>query len=142
MRNRSIALLSLLSVSAAVACSAPGDEEADSNEAAVSELKSYWADAKRLDLSDLTRTTVGFATDQLNDQLSSQSFGARFDPPQVFAANAQPNRILPNNAEIKALDTVVSGLAARFGEQELGTEVNAARLRHCLLYTSSRSSTT
>ncbi|MBX3200300.1 MAG: hypothetical protein KF894_19340, partial [Labilithrix sp.] len=130
MRTRPLALLSLLALSATAACVAPGDEEADSAEAQVTELKAYWADAKRLDLGDLTRVAVGFATDGLNDRLASPSFGARFDPPQVFAAQPEPSRVLPNSAEIKALDGVVSGLAARFGEQELGTQVNAARLRH------------
>lgn len=106
------------------------DEDSDASEAEVNELKSYWADAKRLDLSDLTRATVGFATEGLNDQLSSNNLGARFDPPQVFAAHADPNRVLPDVAEIKALDTVVSGLGARFGESELGTQVNKVRLNH------------
>jgi len=130
MRSRSLALLSLLSLSATAACTAASDEAPESTEVAVTELKAYWADAKRLDLGDLTRVAVGFATDGLNDQLASQSFGARFDPPQVFAAQAEPNRVLPDGSEIKALDTVVSGLAARFGEHELGTQVNQARLRH------------
>ena len=123
-------LVTLLLLSSAVACSAPADEEAESDEAAVTELKAYWADAKRLDLGDLTRLSVGFATNQLNDQLSAPSFGARFDAPQVFAASADPNRVLPDVAEVKALDTIVSGLAARFGEKELGTEVNKVRLDH------------
>ena len=130
MRSRTLGLLALLSIATTAACAAETDDEQESSEAAVTELKAYWADAKRLDLGDLTRVTVGFATDALNDQLASPSFGARFDPPQVFAAQADPNRVLPNDAEVKALDTVVSGLASRFGENELGTQVNATRLRH------------
>ncbi len=130
MRARPVALLALLSIATTAACAVEGDEEPDSSEAAVTELKAYWADAKRLDLGDLTRVTVGFATDNLNDQLASSNFGVRFEPPQVFATQAEPSRVLPDNAEIKALDTVVSGLAARFGENELGTQVNATRLRH------------
>jgi hypothetical protein len=132
MRTRSlIAAATLLSLSATAACSAPTDhEEADASEAEVNELKAYWADAKRLDLGDLTRVAVGFATDALNDRIASSSFGARFDPPQVFAARAEPNKVLPGGYEIKSLDTVVSGLGARFGEKELGTQVNAIRLRH------------
>src|SRR5690606_32294563 len=63
-------------------------------------------------------------------ELSAPSFGARFDAPQVFAASADPSRVLPDVAEVKALDTIVSGLAARFGERELGTEVNKVRLQH------------
>lgn len=125
-----LASLSLLLLSGAVACAAPTDEESESDEVEVRELKAYWADAKRLDLSDLTRVAVGFATDELNDTISAPNFGARFDPPQVFAAQADPNRVIPDVSEVKALDTVVSGLAQRFGEHELGTEVNKVRLAH------------
>jgi len=124
-----LGLLPLFALSA-VACSAPSDEDSESEAAAVSKLEAYWADAKKLDLGDLTRVTVGFATDALNDQLSTPNFGARFDAPAVFAAKAEPNRVLPDGSEIKALDTIVSGLAARFGEKELSTAVNATRLRH------------
>ncbi len=130
MRHRSLTLLALSTMFAVAACAAPSDEDDGSDEAAISELKAYWADAKDLDLSDLRRVAVGFATQELDDSLSSGRIGARFDPPQVFAAKADPNRVLPDVAEIKALDSVVTGLAARFGEKELGTEVNAARLKH------------
>ena len=125
-----LASLSLLFLCSAAACGVPADEESESDEAEVTSLKAYWADAKRLDLTDLTRVAVGFATNELNDQLSTPSFSARFDPPAVFAEKADPNRILPDVSEVKALDTVVSGLAARFGEKELGTEVNQVRLAH------------
>src|SRR6185295_2995860 len=124
-----LAALLFLCVTAS-ACANENEDDSESDEAAVTELKAYWADAKRLDLSDLTRVTVGMATQQLNDQMSTPNFGARFDAPSVFAASADPNRVLPDNYEVKALDTIVSGLAARFGEKELGTEVNAVRLRH------------
>lgn len=129
-RSKSVLGVFVVLASMGVACAAPTDEEADNSEAAVSSLKAYWADAKRLDLSDLTRVSVGLATDALNDELSIGGTGVAFEAPSVFAASAQPNRVLPDNAEIKALDGVVSGLAARFGEKELGTEVNATRLKH------------
>jgi len=125
---RVLPVLSLMVLSMA-ACAAPEGEEA-SDEAAVSELKAYWADAKKLDLGDLSRVAVGFATTQLNDQLALPNVGARFEPPAVFAATAEPSKVLPDGSEIKALDTVVSGLLARYGERELGTQVNAARLAH------------
>ncbi|MBS2013050.1 MAG: hypothetical protein JST00_09195 [Deltaproteobacteria bacterium] len=130
MRHSSLALLALSTMFASAACAAPSDESENEEASAVSELKAYWADAKQLDLGDLRRTVVGFATEELDVSVANNRIGARFDPPQVFAAKAEPNRVLPNVAEIKALDTVVSGLAARFGEKELGTEVNAARLKH------------
>ena len=131
MRTRTMAMLSLLSLSTLAAACAPSDTEgSEDSEAQLSELKAFWADAKKLDLSDLTRTTVGFATDGLNDALSSGANGVTFDPPQVFAAAGEPSRVIPNISEIKPLDKVVSGLAARFGEKELGTEVNATRLKY------------
>ena len=124
-----LGLFGILILTATAACTAESDEQ-ESNEAAVTELKSYWADAKKLDLGDLTRVTVGYATDGLNGQLASPNLQARFEAPTVFAASAQPNKVLPDGSEIKALDTVVTGLAARFGEKELGTEVNSTRLAH------------
>jgi hypothetical protein len=113
---------------AAAGCSGSADAEAESDLAAVKELKAYWADAKKLDLSDLTRVAVGFATDGLNDQLSSGGFGAKFDAPAVYAVDAEPNRVIPDASEVRGLSTIVSGLAARFGESELSTEVNKIRL--------------
>jgi hypothetical protein len=130
LRLRSIALLGLLAGLSAAGCSEAADDGGESDEAAVTELKAYWADAKKLDLGDLTRVAVGFASDSLNDAISTPNFGAKFDRPTVFAAQAEPNKILPDNTEIKALSTVVSGLGARFGEHELGTEVNKVRLDH------------
>lgn len=112
------------------ACAAPADEEPGSSADEIRALDAYWADAKKLDLGDLTRLSAGFATDALNDQLTGGRVGARFETPSVFAATARPNRLLPDGAEVKALDTIVSGLAARFGESELGTQVNKARLAH------------
>jgi hypothetical protein len=127
---RVLGAVGLLLLVAIPACAAPTDEDADASEASVTELEAYWADAKKLDLSDLTRVAAGFATDQLNDQLAAGPASARFDAPAVFAAHAEPNKVLPDGTEIKSLDTVVSGLAARFGEHELGTEVNKVRLDH------------
>jgi hypothetical protein len=130
MRTRTLSLLGLVMLSSLAACAAEGDDASEGTGSAFSGLTPYWADAKKLNLDDLTRASVGFATQGINDALSSGSSGLRFDPPQVFAAQAQPNKVLPSSVEVKGLDGVVSGLAARFGEQELGTEVNKARLQH------------
>ncbi len=118
-----------LALLSSVACSSelPSDDSGEAEEH-VTELKSYWADAKKLDLQDLTRLTVGFASDKLNDGLSVGQFAARIDPPAVFGVAAEPNKVLPASAEVKGLAEVVTGLGARFGENELGTEVNALRL--------------
>ncbi|MBX3228058.1 MAG: hypothetical protein KIT84_27465 [Labilithrix sp.] len=128
---RHLAALSLLSLAA---CAAETDEDVASAEGEIGSVKSYFSDAKRLDLGDLTRVSVGFATDGLNDALSTSSGalrgGLRFEAPSVFAPKADPNLVLPDRFEVKALDSIVSGLAAQFGEKELGTEVNAIRLKH------------
>lgn len=129
LRTQILGLVSIVILSG-VACAAPSDEDTESSGDAVTELKAYWADAKRLDLGDLTRVVAGYATTELNDQLTGGTVGATFEAPAVFAAQAEPNRVLPDGSEVKALDTVVSGLASRFGEGELGTEVNASRLKH------------
>src|SRR5689334_16390842 len=85
------------------ACSASGDD-GGSDEAELQSLKVYFADAKRLDLSDLTRAAVGFGTEALNNQLSVSTgpvqFGVRFEPPGVFAPQAEPNSLLPDNVEV------------------------------------------
>ena len=132
---RSLALrLAPFAALALAACAAEGDESAASDEAELQSLDVYFADAKKLDLNDLTRVAVGFGTEALNDQLSVDvgpvHAGLRFEKPSVFAAHAEPSSVLPDHAEVKALDTIVSGLGARFGEKELSTQVNAARLAH------------
>lgn len=120
-----------LLVTASLACSSelPSDPAGESEEH-VTELKSFWADAKKLDLADLTRVTVGFASDKLNDGLSAGSFAARVETPSVFGVVAEPNKVLPSSAQVKGLDTIVTGLGARFGESEIGSEVNKVRLAH------------
>lgn len=130
MRSHSLAVLAMFTMSGLAACAAQGDEDTEGAGAEVSSLESYWADAKKLDLGDLTRLSVGFATDGINDVLSSGRNGVKFDAPDVYGVEAEPNRVLPNSAEIHALNEVVSGLAAQYGETELGTQVNKVRLNH------------
>src|ERR1043165_2826898 len=128
---RHLAALSLLSLAA---CAAESDASTEENTSDISSIKSYFADAKKLDLDDLTRVSVGFATDGLNDALYKDTGtlhgGLKFQAPAVFAATAEPNKVLPDRFEVKGLDSIVSGLAAQFGETELGTQVNKVRLNH------------
>lgn len=128
--KRPVLVLALLATAACASSSDDGESATQD----LSSLKTYWADAKKLDLSDLTRVAAGFATGALNDQLTANvgplSAGLQFETPSVFAPRAEPSHILPTGAQIKALDTIVSGLAAQFGETELGTQVNKARLAH------------
>lgn len=126
---RFLPLLSLL----AAACSAQTDD-AESSEAELGAVQQYFSDATKLDLSDLTRTTVGFASEGLNSQLSASAgpvrAGIRFERPMVFAERAEPSRVLPDSAQVKSLDAIAAGLSANFGETELATQVNKARLEH------------
>lgn len=129
-RSKALGMVGMM-VLTAWGCAAPTDESgSDGAAVGVTELKAYWADARKLDLGDLSRVTAGFATDELNETLAAGPISAKFEAPAVFAARAEPNKVLPDGSEIKALDTIVSGLAARFGETELGTQVNRARLEH------------
>ena len=65
---RHIAALSLLSLAA---CAAETDENAGSSEGEIGSVQSYFSDAKKLDLSDLTRVSVGFATDSSPTTIAS-----------------------------------------------------------------------
>jgi hypothetical protein len=121
-----LVLLGLLSFLGACA---PGDE-ADETSSAETSVTPLFADGSKLDVSDLTRVTVGFASQRLDDALSKGPTGISFDPPEVFSATGQSIPLLPSSLEVKPLDKIVSGLAATFGEKELATEVNAIRLRH------------
>jgi hypothetical protein len=127
---RHLAALSLLSLAA---CAAEGNADQDSSSADVSSVKAYYADAKKLDLSDLTRVSVGFAADGLNSALHTGGTlhaGLKVEPPAVFAETADPNLVLPSSMQVQGLDKIVGGLSATFGETELGTEVNKVRLSH------------
>lgn len=83
----------------------------------LSELRSLLHDPSELSLDDLLEAGIPFAIDGLNDLLSSTPIAdIEIEEPAFYGAD-----------EVEAL---VSGLATRFGEKELTTEVNAARLRH------------
>ena len=114
MRRVHRVVLGLLSLTAA--CAAPADE-ADEAESAASEVKSLFADGSKLDVSDLTRIAVGFASQRLDAALSKGPNGVSFEPPAVFSATGESIPLLPSSLEVKPLDKVVSGLATVFGEK-------------------------
>ena len=87
-------------------------------------LKSLWADAKKLDLGDLLSVGAGYATEGLNDALDASDFARiRLSPPQLFALGD----VAAQDLTLHSIDELVSGLAARFGDRELTTEVNRVR---------------
>lgn len=94
-----------------------------------SELKDLYEDGKNLDLGDLLGVASGFATDELNDALSVTPFASiEVAPTELYALSESAEEDLT----LKNLDTLVSGLVARYGDKELTTEVNVARRNHLL----------
>jgi hypothetical protein len=92
-----------------------------------SSIRSLLRDARELDLGDLLSVGAGYASDELNDALAVSPYAAiAFDAPKLYAtaARAESDLTLGN------IDKLVSGLAYRFGERELTTEVNALRRDH------------
>lgn len=93
----------------------------------VGNLTSLIRDAKELDLGDLVAVGSKLGANQLSSALSSSDFASiKLGEPRFFA--------LPNVSDpdltLENLDTLVSGLAARYGERELSTEVNRIRRAH------------
>jgi len=86
-------------------------------------IRSLWADPKRLDLGDLLSVVAGFATDELNSKLVTQYGRLKLGDPRLYALADRAQ----NDLTLGNLDTLASGLAARFGERELTSEVNAVR---------------
>lgn len=95
----------------------------------IGNLKSFIRDAKELDLGDLVAVGSKLGADGLSDGLSSSDFATiKVDEPRFFAlpSVSEPDLTLEN------LDELVSGLAARYGERELSTEVNQVRRAHLM----------
>lgn len=80
-------------------------------------LKSIVRDARDLDLDDLVLMGAPLATSELNNLLSVSDYGQlKVRETEVFDEDD--------------IDRLATGLAARFGESDLSTEVNALRRRH------------
>jgi hypothetical protein len=94
----------------------------------IGNLKSFIRDAKELDLGDLVAVGSKLGADEISGALSGDFASIKLDEPRFFALPgvAEPDLTLEN------IDTLVSGLAARFGERELSTEVNAVRRAHLM----------
>mgnify|MGYP000962783536 CR=1 FL=1 len=126
-----LATLAMFLVTAGTAaCGAGDDSSASGDDFSGAEIKAYWADYKKLDVGDLTRVVASYANPALNDKLAFGGIAARIDGPTAYAVHADENLVLPGNTKVRGLDVIVDGLATRFGEKELGTEANRARLNH------------
>ncbi len=126
MKLSSVALASLLAVSASCA-SEQYDElgiECEGKCDGLSSVRSLVADAKKLDLQDLINVSAGYATSALNDALDASDYGSlALQPTELYA----PASVAAGDLTLKNLDALVSGLASRFGESSLTTEVNKVR---------------
>ena len=93
----------------------------------LSSIRALVSDARKLDLQDLINVSAGYATEELNDQLDLLDFASfQLRPTELYA----PAHVVAEDLTLKDLDGLVSGLAARYGESALTTEVNAVRRRH------------
>ena len=93
----------------------------------LSSIKALVADAKKLDLQDLINVGASYATAQLDDALRIADYAAiRLQPTELYA----PAAVAAGDLTLENLDTLVSGLAARFGETSLTTAVNKLRVEH------------
>lgn len=116
-----------LGLTALCALSACATDTADSEEAYATGLRDLYRDGKNLDLSDLLSVTAGFATEELNDALDVTPFAQiELEPTELYALS----HVAQDDLTLKDLDALVTGLAHRFGERELTTEVNRARRDH------------
>lgn len=100
---------------------------AEANLSPFSNIKDLYEDGKNLDLGDLYSVGAGFATDGLNDALSVTDFAEiKLADTELYATSADAQ----NDLTLHSIDELVVGLAERFGEKELTTEVNALRADH------------
>ncbi|MCP4449618.1 MAG: hypothetical protein GY811_30455 [Myxococcales bacterium] len=90
-------------------------------------IRSLISDAKKLDLGDLLVLGAGYATDELNDALDVTDYGSiKIRPTEFYALK----ELVDQDLTLNDIDKLVSGLAARFGDGELSTEVNRVRAAH------------
>lgn len=110
-----------------------GDLSVDCSESGkcdgIGNLTSLIRDAKELDLGDLVAVGSKLGSTQLSSALSSNDFASiKLGEPRFFG--------LPSVSEpdltIEDIDALISGLAARYGERELSTEVNRIRRAHLM----------
>jgi hypothetical protein len=127
MRN----LLAFAATLGAISCAGPDyDElgiECEGKCDGLDSIKALVADAKKLDLHDLVNVGAAYATRELDDKLAAGSYASlQVVPTELYA----PASVAAGDLTLKSLDALVSGLAARYGEKALTTEVNEIRSEH------------
>ncbi|MEZ4446610.1 MAG: hypothetical protein R3B72_46455 [Polyangiaceae bacterium] len=102
----------------------PGQDEAN----AIG-FEDLYRDGRNLDLEDLLSLTASFATDEVNDALAVTDYASiRLTPTELYATSEDA----AGDLTLEDLDALVSGLAYRFGDRSLTTEVNVVRRNHLL----------
>jgi hypothetical protein len=134
--SRPLAVMSIKVVLAAAVVTTTGCLGPDYDELAIecegkcdglSSIRALVSDARELDLQDLINVGAGYATEELDDQLDLLDFVSfQLRPTELYA----PAHVAAEDLTLKDLDGLVSGLASRYGESALTTEVNAVRRRH------------
>lgn len=93
----------------------------------LSSIRALVRDAKQLDLQDLVNVGASYAARELNDALAITDYASvALQPTELYA----PASVAANDVTVQNLDALVSGLATRFGESSLTTEVNTLRARY------------
>src|SRR4030095_2843659 len=136
MRRLTWGFLALLSISSSAAACAPGDDEGDASQEAISrpDLRARFADLRKVNSDNLARLAVNVGADSLNRALSVRSkyvdLGIEVKDTNVFGRDAEDNSLVPKDGKVKSLEEIRKGLAADFGETELPTELTKIRLEH------------
>lgn len=135
MRTSTLALLAVLSISTTAACTESTDDTESGEAAATStNLKSRFADLRKVNTDNLARLGVNLGADQLNKALSIRTkyvdFGIDVKDTIVYGKNAEENSVVPTSGKVQSLSDVRKTLATQLGEKELPTELASLRLQH------------
>lgn len=129
MRTSFALIFALALGTVAVGCSSD-DAAESSDDSTLAKLTSRFADLKKIKTDNLARVGAGFATSKLNDALSTGGTGVTFGAPVVFGVTDEVNAVVPDGGKVRGIDKIVTGLASKYGENELATAVNKVRLTH------------
>ncbi len=97
-----------------------------------SKVRSAMRDIRKLDLSDLVGNGLGYGSDAINDLLSLGGFEqTQITPPSLFGLPSVAGEDLQiQDITVQNAERLQWGLAARFGERELATELATARVNY------------
>jgi len=130
MTRRRSSVLGLLCLVALPLCSCgadPTDPGEGNRNPFGNTFQDLFSDMRKVDLGDLVSVGADLATRQVNQQLGSLPYlSIQLSPTALFALKDQAK----NDLTLKDLDGLTAGLAARYGDNDFITHVNALRARH------------